>query len=227
MPLATYQDLCIDANDAEAEARFWGRLLGLTAGGPHHNGAWWLDDDTGQAVAWVNSVREPKTVKNRVHLDINAESLEAALATGATLVEEFPRWTVLRDPDGQEFCVFVRETPIERRLYELVWDSGPGLEECLAIARWWAEVLGAELGQDEEQCWIEKVPGAPFDGIVFGPVPEPKTVKNRVHIDVATDDVEALVRHGATVLRAKGDDGLGWTILADPDGNEFCAMPAD
>jgi predicted enzyme related to lactoylglutathione lyase len=227
MPLATYQDLCIDANDAEAEARFWGGLLGLTAGGPHHNGAWWLDDDTGQAVAWVNSVPEPKTVKNRVHLDINAEGLEAALAAGATVLEEFPRWTVMRDLDGQEFCVFVREAPIERRLYELVWDSGPGMEECLAIARWWGEVLGAEVGQDEEQCWIESVPGAPFDGIVFGPVPEPKTVKNRVHIDVATDDVDALVRHGATVLRAKGDDGLGWTILADPDGNEFCAMPAN
>jgi predicted enzyme related to lactoylglutathione lyase len=227
MPLATYQDLCIDANDAEAEARFWGGLLGLTAGGPHHNGAWWLDDDTGQTVAWVNSVPEPKTVKNRVHIDINAGGLEGALAAGATVVEEFPRWTVMRDLDGQEFCVFVRETPIERRLYELVWDSGPGLEECLAIARWWGEVLGAEVGQDEEQCWVEKVPGAPFDGIVFGPVPEPKTVKNRVHIDVATDDVEALVRHGATVLRAKGDDGLGWTILADPEGNEFCAMPAD
>jgi hypothetical protein len=50
-------------------------------------------------------------------------------------------------------------------------------------------------------------------------------VKNRVHIDVATDDVDALVAHGARVLRARGDGGLGWTILADPDGNEFCAMP--
>ena len=227
MPLATYKDLCIDACDAEAEARFWGGLLGLNAGGPHHNGAWWLDDDNGQAVAWVNAVPELKTVKNRVHLDINAESLEAALAAGATVVEEFPRWTVMRDPDGQEFCVFVRDAPIERRLYELVWDSGPGMEECLAIARWWGEVLGAEVGQDEEQCWIEKVPGAPFDGIVFGPVPEPKTVKNRVHIDVGTSDVDALVAHGATVLRARGDEGLGWTIMADPDGNEFCAMSAD
>jgi predicted enzyme related to lactoylglutathione lyase len=227
VPLATYKDLCIDACDAEAEARFWGGLLGLTAGGPHHNGAWWLDDDTGQAVAWVNAVPELKTVKNRVHIDINAEGLEAALAAGATVVEEFPRWTVMRDPDGQEFCVFVREAPIERRLYELVCDSGPGMEECLAIARWWGEVLGAEVGQDEEQCWIEKVPGAPFDGIVFGPVPEPKTVKNRVHIDVGTNDVDALVAHGATILRTKGDGGLGWTILADPDGNEFCAMPAD
>ena len=227
MAIATYKDLCIDACDAEAEARFWGGLLGLTAGGPHHNGAWWLDDDTGQAVAWVNAVPELKTVKNRVHIDINAEGLEPALAAGATVVEEFPRWTVMRDPDGQEFCVFVREAPIERRLYELVCDSGPGMEECLAIARWWGEVLGAEVGQDEEQCWIEKVPGATFDGIVFGPVPEPKTVKNRVHIDVGTNDVDALVAHGATILRAKGDGGLGWTILADPDGNEFCAMPAD
>jgi hypothetical protein len=57
-------------------------------------------------------------------------------------------------------------------------------------------------------------------------VPEPKTVKNRVHIDVATDDLDALVAHGATVLRAKGDDGLRWTILADPEGNEFCAFTA-
>ena len=89
-------------------------------------------------------------------------------------------------------------------------------------------MLGAEVGQDEEgYCWIEKVPNAPFDGICFEPVPEPKTVKNRVHIDVTTDDVDALVAHGARVLRAKGDGGIGHTVLADPDGNEFCAMTPD
>jgi hypothetical protein len=132
----------------------------------------------------------------------------------------------MTDPDGQEFCVFVRDTPIERRLYELVWDSGPDADGCLAIARWWAEVLGADASQDESgDCYLENVPGAPFEFIVFGSVPEPKTVKNRVHIDVTTDDVDALVAHGARVVRAKGDGGLGWTILADPDGNEFCAMP--
>jgi hypothetical protein len=228
MPLATYMDLCIDACDAEAEARFWGGLLGLTAGGPHHNGAWWLDDESGQAVAWVNAVPEPKTAKNRLHIDVNAEGLEAALAAGATVVDDSHKWTVMRDPDGQEFCLFVRDTPIERRLYELVLDAGQSPEECLAIARWWSEVLGAELGQDDEGYpWLEKVPGAPFEFICFEPVPEPKTVKNRVHFDVGTNDVDALIAHGARVLRAKGDEGLGWTILADPDGNEFCAMPAD
>jgi hypothetical protein len=225
VPLATYRDLCIDAVDAEGAARFWGGLLDLSPG-PHRDGIWFLDDAAGRAVAWVNPVPEPKTVKNRVHIDVNAESLEVALAAGATVVDDTQRWTVMTDPDGQEFCVFVRDTPIERRLYELVWDSGPDADGCLAIARWWAEVLGADASQDESgDCYLENVPGAPFEFIVFGSVPEPKTVKNRVHIDVTTDDVDALVAHGARVVRAKGDGGLGWTILADPDGNEFCAMP--
>ena len=225
MPLATYRDLCIDAVDAEGAARFWGGLLDLTPG-PHRDGIWFLDDAAGRAVAWVNPVPETKTVKNRVHIDVNAEGLEAALAAGATVVDDTQRWTVMTDPDGQEFCVFVRDTPIERRLYELVWDAGPGADGCLAIARWWAEVLGADARQDESgDCYLEHVPGAPFEYIVFGSVPEPKTVKNRVHIDVTADDVDALVAHGARVVRAKGDGGLGWTILADPDGNEFCAMP--
>ena len=228
VPLATYKDLCIDACDAEASARFWGGKLGLTPGGPHHNGAWWLDDEPGHAVAWVNPVPEPKSAKNRVHIDVNAESLDAALAAGATVVDDSHRWTVLQDPEGQEFCLFVRDTPIERRLYELVWDTGPGQDDLLAIARWWAVALGAEVGQDDAgEVWIEKVPGAPFEGICFEPVPEPKTVKNRVHIDVETDDLDALVAHGARVLRAKGDDGIGWTVLADPDGNEFCAFTPD
>jgi hypothetical protein len=227
VPLATYKDLCIDANDAEQEARFWAGLLGLTPG-LHHNGAWWLDDASGRAVAWVNPVPEPKTVKNRMHLDVNAEGLDAALAAGATITDDRHRWTVMTSPDGQEFCLFVRDTPVERRLYELVLDCGPGVEESMAIARWWAELLGAELGQDEEGYpWLEKVPEAPFEFLCFEPVPEPKTVKNRVHIDVTADDLEALLRHGARVLREKGDGGLGLTVLADPDGNEFCAFTPD
>ena len=54
-------------------------------------------------------------------------------------------------------------------------------------------------------------------------MPEPKTAKNRIHLDVTTDDVDALVAAGATVLRAQ-DDEIGWTVLADPHGNEFCAF---
>jgi predicted enzyme related to lactoylglutathione lyase len=63
----------------------------------------------------------------------------------------------------------------------------------------------------------------PFEGISFVPVPEPKTAKNRIHIDVTTDDLDAVVSAGAAVLRRQ-DDEIGWTVLADPEGNEFCAF---
>jgi hypothetical protein len=53
-------------------------------------------------------------------------------------------------------------------------------------------------------------------------VPEPKTVKNRIHWDVV-GPVAGLVSAGATVRRAP-DDEISWTVLADPDGNEFCAF---
>ena len=58
---------------------------------------------------------------------------------------------------------------------------------------------------------------------MFAPVPEPKTVKNRIHWDVETTDVQALLDRGATVLRGPDDD-IDWHVLADPEGNEFCAM---
>ncbi|MGH3361984.1 MAG: VOC family protein [Nocardioides sp.] len=229
MSLATYKDLCIDARAAEVAARFWGVLLDL-APAPHRDGVWRLDDPAGSPLVWINPVPEPKTVKNRVHLDVNAEGLEAALDAGATVVDgDSFRWTVLQDPDGQEFCVFVREGPVERRLYELGWDSGPDPARCLEMAHWWAEVLGGRVDQDRDEgfSWIEGVPQTPFESVVFVPVPEPKVVKNRVHLDVTTDDVEALVAHGARVLRERGEDGIGWTVLADPDGNEFCAFTPD
>ena len=54
------------------------------------------------------------------------------------------------------------------------------------------------------------------------PVPEPKTVKNRIHWDVPGERAE-LVGAGARLLRARGDD-IAWDVLADPEGNEFCVF---
>lgn len=65
--------------------------------------------------------------------------------------------------------------------------------------------------------------------ILFLRVPEPKTVKNRVHLDLRTGDGEAkdakiaeLVRAGATELRRVDEHGDWWMVMADPEGNEFC-----
>lgn len=65
--------------------------------------------------------------------------------------------------------------------------------------------------------------------LLFIPVPEGKTVKNRLHLDVVPTDgtrdeeVERLLGIGATqVADHRKDDGSGWVVLADPEGNEFC-----
>jgi hypothetical protein len=66
---------------------------------------------------------------------------------------------------------------------------------------------------------LTDVPGFTMTFWVLVPVPERKTVKNRVHWDV-TGGVEVLVDAGASVL----DVQPGWTVLADPEGNEFCCF---
>ncbi|GAB3973287.1 VOC family protein [Plantactinospora veratri] len=64
--------------------------------------------------------------------------------------------------------------------------------------------------------------------MLFQLVPEPKTVKNRMHLDVRTgvDDlapvVEALVARGAKFLHDGRQGPFRWVTLADPEGNEFC-----
>jgi len=218
MAIATWQDLCIDALDAERLGHFWAAALGLTFKA-HEDGDAQLDGPTPEHRVWINTVPEPVTVKQRVHLDVHAGSVEEILALGATPddVDSF-RWKILRDPDGGELCVFVRDEVPDYKLYEIGIDS----VDPKAVARWWADVLGATYGEHEEEAWawVEDIPGAPFECLTFAAVPEPKTVKNRIHWDVQTDDVQLLVDAGATIL----DEQPRWTVMADPEGNEFCAF---
>ncbi len=226
MPLASFKDLCLDAHDPVLVGEFWAGALGLEL---HRReaGDTYLTGPTPQHTIWVNRVPEPKTVKHRVHLDVNAGSVAELEARGATVLDAGSfRWVLMADPEGGELCAFLREGPITQRLYEIVVDTGDSPEEAHRLAAWWAEVLGGRLVDTERGfSYVDRVPGAPYDSLDFIPVPEPKTVKNRVHLDVSTADLDALVAAGATVLRAQDAD-LGWTVLADPAGNEFCAFPA-
>ena len=96
-----------------------------------------------------------------------------------------------------------------------------------ALADWWSDVLGYQRDDDNGRRPRELPvpivdPAGVGPTIWFNPVPEKKTVKNRMHIDV-TGDTETLLRAGATVVRRKGGD-IGWDVLADPEGNEFCCF---
>jgi catechol 2,3-dioxygenase-like lactoylglutathione lyase family enzyme len=224
-PLARFKDLCLDAVDIEEAARFWSAALGLKVRRSGSNVR--LAGPSAAHTVWINQVPEPKTVKNRVHLDVHTGSLAELTDRGARVVpatEELP-WTVLTDPDGQEFCAFVRDSRTEEvpdyRLYEVVIDCAASESKSLAL--WWASVLGGELEADGDDWGLAKMPGVPFEYLVFGAVPEPKTIKNRVHWDVEVADLDLLISAGATLLRPRGDD-IKWHVLADPAGNEFCAF---
>jgi predicted enzyme related to lactoylglutathione lyase len=99
------------------------------------------------------------------------------------------------------------------------------------VGRFWADVLGYALRTGEEEnppAYIQPEGGGMR--IWFNPVPEPKVAKNRVHIDINMPDgaeIDRLLGLGASVVQEiRGEDGaLWWTIMADPEGNEFCAFP--
>ena len=95
-----------------------------------------------------------------------------------------------------------------------------------ALARFWADVLGRQVAEDSTAEHAVLLPGgAGGPRITFNKVPEPKTVKNRVHLDVISDtfdaETERLLSLGARRLRDVQRGTSRWTTLADIEGNEF------
>jgi len=225
MAVARFKKLCVDANDPARLGMFWAQTLGRRWQA-WENGEGGVFGPTPQHTVWFNRVPEPKTVKHRVHLDIYATSLTDLEKLGSPVVlpeGDDRRWTVMADPEGGEYCAFLRVQLPPERLHGLVVDS----VDPAAQARWWAEVYGADADYHGGSfATVEHVPGMPILTMDFVPVPEPKTIKNRIHWDVAVDDVQALVDAGATVRQPIGDD-RAWYVLADPEGNEFCAFVGD
>ena len=102
--------LAVDCAEPESLARWWSRLLGGSVE-VDADGVATLDTPDGLSIDFVR-VPEPKTVKNRLHLDLRGSDLSAAtdqaLALGATRADDIydgGRWQVMRDPEGNEFCI--------------------------------------------------------------------------------------------------------------------------
>jgi hypothetical protein len=96
-----------------------------------------------------------------------------------------------------------------------------------ALGRWWAEALKwVVVNDDPEEFEIRPTPDR-LPGLLFGPVPEAKTLKNRLHLDLRPDDRDAEVERLLGLGASRVDIGQGeqtWVVLADPEGNEFCVL---
>jgi predicted enzyme related to lactoylglutathione lyase len=110
------------------------------------------------------------------------------------------------------------------RVSEVVIDCADHAE----VVDFWAAALGYARRDINEQ-YVALVPPAREPGLpplLFQKVPEPKVAKNRVHLDfrapVMADEVERLVGLGASVVAERSLGDFSWTVLADPEGNEFC-----
>jgi hypothetical protein len=132
------------------------------------------------------------------------------------------------------------------RIDAIVFDC----RDAAPLARFWAAALGwtvapydeAELTrlaakgitdpEEDPTVMVEPPEGDDVPVLFFTEVPEGKVTKNRLHLDVLADDdlegeVERLEALGASIHNwAEGDSGV-WCVMLDPEGNEFCVMPAD
>ncbi|MCZ0981525.1 VOC family protein [Streptomyces diastatochromogenes] len=234
----------IKALDDVAVGRFWAQALGWDASSPGRGetnvrptGFDWAAPAT--VCVDVVAVPEPKPpVKNRVHLDLatrspahRAELVARLLELGATPVDvgqgDVP-WTVLADPEGNEFCV------LEPR--EVYRDTGPiaaVVVDCADprdMARFWGGALDwtlREVGEDSAVLRSAEGVGPYLEFLRGG---DPKAWPDRVHLDLLRhprDDHEAeaarLRALGATDLDV-GQGDVPWMCMCDPEGHEFCVL---
>src|SRR3954467_4349103 len=103
------------------------------------------------------------------------------------------------------------------------------------LASFWEQALGWRRTYDDpDEVVLEPPAGSPEDGvspdILFLRVPESKSVKNRLHIDLRPEDqaaeIKRLEKLGARRVDIGQSDNVTWVVLADPDGNEFCVLRA-
>ena len=231
------QALCFDAHDPRGLARFWGGVLGREMAEDGQDGVHLLrGDDIGFTIRFVAS-EATKVGQNPMHFDLTSQSLEEQRATVARALALGGRHidigqgpdaehVVLADPEGNEFCVI---EPGNNFLADCGFIGALACDGSQDVGYFWSQALGWPLVWDQDQ---ETAIRSPYGGpkISWGGPPLMQTGKNRLHLDLAPPahgdqqaEVDRLVSLGATRIDI-GQGEVGWVVMADPDGHEFCVM---
>jgi hypothetical protein len=231
------------ARDDSALGGFWAEALGwkVSSEGPGVTNlepeGFVYPDPVAVCIDLVASA-EPKTVKNRVHVDLAATSaahqaeLVARLidlgATRADIGQGDVPWTVMADPEGNEFCVLDSHYQDTGPIAAVVVDcADPGV-----MTRFWSQAMDWNMQSlTDRNAVLRSWAGVgPYVHLQFLRTPDVKTGWNRVHLDLRPypgDGQEAeearLHALGATTIDI-GRTDVSWKVLADPEGNEFCLL---
>ena len=233
-------NVVVDAEDPGRLAHWWAQALSWRTG--------YVDDhevdleppagEPGLPLVFV-PVDDPRTTPNRIHLDLDSsspadqrETVGFLLDLGAREVDlgqgDVP-WVVLADPEGNEFCVLDPRPEYDGtgRVAAVVVAA----RDPRALAGFWAPVSGwSPVVSTPEVASLRHGGSGPF--LEFVRSDAPRTVKNRLHLDVRARAggpgrdrvITQALAAGARPADVGQGDGVTWTVLADPEGNEFCVL---
>ena len=232
-------------------AEFWGKLLDYetVAAGD----SWLASDPRGEGPRLLfNRMPKSPTIELPIHLDVNVPDREAELARvlelGGKLVETRShsvgdleeKWTVMRDPEGNGFCI---QSPPNALPYRSVANVTFSCAEPEELGRFWANALGwpdeeiddgflqqlRDAGVGERELtgfYVTRPPNKGRPRYLFQRREKSRPDSYPIHLDFATDDreaeIERLTAAGASVVETKVGTNLTFTIMRDPEGNPFC-----
>jgi predicted enzyme related to lactoylglutathione lyase len=237
--------------DPACVAEFWGQLLDYETTGA---GESWLATDPRGEGTGLRFSRMPKspTIELPIHVDVTVPDreaeLERVLALGGRLVAtkthrmgDFETtWTVMRDPEGNGFCIeSLPDAPPHRHIGNVTFSCAAPRE----LGRFWANALGwpdeeidegflqrfRDAGVDERQVksfHLVRQPEGRRPRFLFQEREKSRPDSYPIHLDFGTDDreaeIERLTAAGASVVETKVGTNITFTILRDPEGNPFC-----
>jgi predicted enzyme related to lactoylglutathione lyase len=238
-------------DDPQALAPFWAGVLGYEIGAAGDRVFASDPRGKGPPLAFARMPKSP-TIELPIHLDVNVPDREAEvqrlLGLGARLVttktEEIGElketWTVLRDPEGNGFCV---QGTDPRRQHPYVGNVTFSSAAPRQLGAFWSDALGwpeqedpedflemlRETGLDPlelESYYATRDPDGTRPRFLFQRREKSRPESYPIHLDFTADDREAeiarLTASGATVVETKTREDQTWTVLRDPEGNPFC-----
>src|SRR6476620_7725851 len=245
------EHITFSCDDPARLAEFWGQLLDYETAAA--GDSWLATDPSGEGIRLLfNRMAKSPTIELPIHVDVNVPDREAEVARvpelGGHLVETKSHsigeieesWTVMRDPEGNGFCI---QSPPKTPPHRYVGNVTFSCAEPRQLGAFWAEALGWPEEETDEGFmqrlrdagvaepdlsgfYVTRPPNAGRPRFLFQRREKSRPASYPIHLDFGADDrkaeVERLERAGASVVETKEGANLTFTILRDPEVNPFC-----